>query len=430
MTTAAAPAVLTSGGTGTVRERADLMAGVAGATTCLLPLLTPAGPGNTALADLGIASTIVVAALWTARERIPLMVPYGVGVVLMMVGGALAATLADAPLSTSLVLAQDVLLLLWAVSLALGRHHPMLLRAVTHAWCRTAPVYSALVVIAYLIGFSPLSGVTAKDGVRAAYTFGDPNLAANYLVVSLLMMAACQRPRSPGVRKAAYLVVLVALGFTGSNGGMVSLVIGILACVALNRYRERGTMAGVLALAVSAATAVMMVGVVLPHLDTTAIREKAAGSIPLLRDSIGRSSGSTSERATIVKEGYHLYLSGDALGLGPALTKSTLQARQAPYVKEAHNDYLAVLLERGSVGVLGLILLGFSIAGRCGRLIVAPVPPALADAVPRAWLLAAILPVMAVAAGFYEVLHFRHLWTWLGVVAAVFLTVRDQGAPR
>ena len=44
---------------------------------------------------------------------------------------------------------------------------------------------------------------------------------------------------------------------------------------------------------------------------------------------------------------------------------------------------------------------------------------------PRAWVLAAILPVMAVAAGFYEVLHFRHLWTWMGLVAAIVAISSD-----
>jgi len=33
---------------------------------------------------------------------------------------------------------------------------------------------------------------------------------------------------------------------------------------------------------------------------------------------------------------------------------------------------------------------------------------------------------MATAAGFYEVLHFRHLWTWLGIVAALVLAMQDH----
>jgi hypothetical protein len=33
---------------------------------------------------------------------------------------------------------------------------------------------------------------------------------------------------------------------------------------------------------------------------------------------------------------------------------------------------------------------------------------------------------MATAAGFYEVLHFRHMWTWLGLVAALVLAMQDE----
>ena len=65
------------------------------------------------------------------------------------------------------------------------------------------------------------------------------------------------------------------------------------------------------------------------------------------------------------------------------------------------------------------LVLGAAIATRCWRLLVGQLPPAYAAVVPRAWLLVVVGPVMAVAAGFYEVLHFRHLWTWLGLVAAL-----------
>ena len=46
---------------------------------------------------------------------------------------------------------------------------------------------------------------------------------------------------------------------------------------------------------------------------------------------------------------------------------------------------------------------------------------------PRAWLLVTIAPVMAVSATFYEVEHFRHLWTWLGLLAALVLVLERPG---
>jgi O-antigen ligase len=280
--------------------------------------------------------------------------------------------------------------------------------------------------VAYLLGVNALTGVSAKDGVRASYTFGDPNLAGNYLVVSLFVMAACECPRSPGVRRIAYILVLLAIGFTGSNGAMLTLLVGLVLSVAVSRFRRVGALAGLTTLAISVLLAGLLAVFVMPRVDLGQIREQAAGSVPLLRDSFGRSGSSTSERATIVHEGTDLFLQGDAAGYGPARTKAALAAHQAPYVKEAHNDYLATLLERGLIGALGLLLLGIAVFVRCVRLVVGTLPKAYAEYVPKAWLLVVIGPVMATAAGFYEILHFRHLWTWLGLVAALVLAMQDQ----
>lgn len=406
--------------------RGDVLATAMGFTTCLLPFLDPAGPGNTAPADAGIALCVVLAVLWAAREHLPIRLPYLVGVAGLVLGGAFAAYISAAPIGAALVLIQDLLLLAWAVALALGRHNPAVIAAVTVAWCRTATIYSGAMSVAYLLGVDAMAGVSAKDGVRASYTFGDPNLAANYLVVSLFVIAACKHPRSPGVRRIAYVMVLLAIGFTGSNGAMLTLLVGLVLAFTVTRYRRHGAVAGAAALAMTALIGGLMVGLVMPRVDLGQIRERAAGSVPLLRDSFGRSGNSSSERVTIIREGASLFLQGDAAGYGPARTKASLAATQAPYVKEAHNDYLATLLERGLIGAIGLLLLGVAVLVRCLRLVFGTLPKAYAELVPRPWLLAVVGPVMATAAGFYEILHFRHLWTWLGLVAALVLAMQDQ----
>ena len=410
--------------------RGDVLAGMMGLTVCLLPFLEPAGPGNTALADVGMTLCIGLALLWAVREHLPVKLPYLVGVAGLLLGGAFAAYVAQAPVGVGLVLAQDVLLVAWASALALGRHNPAIVAAVTRAWCRTAAVYSGVMVASYILGINALSGVSGKDGVRASYTFGDPNLAGNYLVVSLFVMAACKCPQSVGVRRIAYALVITAIGFTGSNGAMLTLLVGLVLSVTVTRYRRHGALVGLTTLAASMLVAGLVFVFVMPRVDLGQIREAAAGSVPLLRDSFGRSGSSTSERATIVREGTHLFFQGDATGYGPARTKATLAANQAPYVKEAHNDYLATLLERGLIGAIGLLALGIAIGVRCFRLVVGTLPEAYAGLVPRPWLLAVIGPVMATAAGFYEVLHFRHLWTLLGLVAALVLVMQDQQKKR
>lgn len=394
-------------------------------TVCLLPFLAPPGSGNTSPMDLGIGAAIVVAAIWTAKARLPVAFPYAVGVGGLMLGGALAAVTAGAPLSSVLVLLQDLVLLLWGAVLALGRHQVAIVAGATKAWARFAPSYASVMLVAYLAGFDRIAGVSADNGVRASYTFGDPNLAGNYLVMSLFVMAACARPRNRLLRCYGYGVVLAATMFTGSNGALLTLGLGLVLALAVHRYRAAGAVAGIAVLALTGALVVLLMGFIVPRVDVDALREQAASSIPLLRDSVARSGDSSSERATIVREGLHRWYAGDLTGYGPGQTKATFIAVQAPYPKEAHDDYLAALLERGVVGVLGLVVLVAAIGARCARLVTCDLPAAYARLVPRWWLLAVIGPMMAVSGTFYEVLHFRHLWTWLGIVAALTLVARE-----
>jgi hypothetical protein len=408
-------------GATSVRTRTDMMPILVGVAVVLLPLLRPAGPANTAAADVFLVAVVALGLLRMTRDNLEVRLPYGLGAGLMMFGGIVAAMLANAPWTSIVVIAQDLLLLLWACALALGGRDVTLVAAVVRAWCLVAPAYATVMVIAYVGGLSALAGVTADNGARAAYTFPDPNLAANWLVVSLLVMVACQRPRDAGFRAVAIAIMLVALVFTGSNGGMVALVVGAICAIALHSFRTSGLLAGIRVLVLACLFTFGTAVYVVPHVDMTALRESASASVPLLRDSIGRTDESSGTREELVSEGIGLWLSSDGTGFGPARTKATLIRVQSPYSKEAHNDYLATLLERGPLGVVGLILFIGAVGTRCARLARGTLPPAYAAVVPRAWILAAVAPVFAVSGVFYEVLHFRHLWTWLGLVAALEL---------
>ena len=390
-------------------------------TVAMTPLLVPPGPGNTAAADIWMAASIVLAAVYLSGTRTKVRLPYSSGVALLVIGGLSAAIISDAPAHVVLVIAQDAILLLWAAVLALGRHDPRLVRAVTVTWCRTAVVLAIVGVCAYLVGFSPLSGVTDADASRASYTFGDPNLAGNYLVLSLLVMFACRRPVRTRLRWPAYAIVLTALFMTGSNGGMLSLMVAVSGCVILAVLRRQGATAALVTLSLCGAATIGAGLYVAPQVDLTSVRIAAAQSVPLVRDSVGRSDGSAHEREALLAEGTRLWFSGQGTGYGPARTKATLLAFQAPYVKEAHNDYLATLLERGPIGVIGLLLLILATARYLRRLLVPRLPLPWHQIVPRAWALVVIGPVLVFAAAFYETLHFRHVWTWLGLVAALAL---------
>ena len=126
---------------------------------------------------------------------------------------------------------------------------------------------------------------------------------------------------------------------------MLSLVGGAVVAVFLHLKTHRGVIPAIAV--VTALGLVLGVGAVyvLPPLVTAAEQSRD----PLLRYTVGRSPESADKREEIFADQIELYERGDLLGIGPAATKHELGNSFAGVAKEAHNDYLATLVERGPV---------------------------------------------------------------------------------
>ncbi len=395
-----------------------------------MPLLVPTAPGNISPADLPILLSILAVSGWLLRHRIRLRLPYSAGVWLLMTAGAVAA-LAVVDVRSTTVIAQDAFLLLWSGIIATAlRTDPSLVRLVCAAWCWSAIGWAAVLVTGRLTGISWLAGQSLADGSRASLTFGDPNLAGNFFVAGLFLVLATRHPRSSAARALGLVLLGAAIVFTGSNGAALGTVVGLVVGWVVAVRRSRGP---VVALGL-AAMVVLGTGVAVRTVDVAALREAAASSGPVLHDSLGRSDESSREREALFAEGSQLFWTHDLLGVGPSRTKATLAAIPAPYVKEAHNDYVATLVERGVVGGIGLIMLLATVAVRLGRVAgvrgrAAPVARSARIAAPQYLVCLGI--AFLVSGAFYEVLHFRHLWAYLGLVAGLEMVQRDADqAPR
>jgi len=181
-------------------------------------------------------------------------------------------------------------------------------------------------------------------------------------------------------------------------------------------HRRRGAFAAA-AFVILAGTAVTAVLQLVP-LNAVQTWARDSGQ-PLLVNSVGRSDGSSSQRGTLIEESIDLYANDSLLGSGPGTTKQLLSERQYPYAKEAHNDYLATLVERGPLGALGIVALVFSAGFRASVVVRTSVhSPPFAD-LPRPEALVATLATLAVAGTFYEVMHFRFLWILLALTAVL-----------
>ena len=95
-----------------------------------------------------------------------------------------------------------------------------------------------------------------------------------------------------------------------------------------------------------------------------------------------------------------------------------LALQQAPYANEAHDDYLAAVVERGVLGAVGLLVLMAAVGLRVRTLIYRRQRPAFRGAVAHTAPIAGAVIGMAVFATNEQVLHFRQVWALFAVAAA------------
>ncbi len=384
-----------------------------------LPVLTPAGPGNTGPADLFTLSA-VIAVLWVAvryRERV--RAHYAPAILVYFLAGGLAAVLSPSPGGGLIALMQDLFMLGWAIAVAHVARTESGLSTVAAAWSYVAVGWALALDIGVLVHLSALAGYTADEGSRAALTFGDPNRAGAYFFISFFVLMASRRPRHWLLRIIAEILVLLGVVYTGSNSAVVGVLLGVaivlvISCV--HRFGARPVMTAI-------AVLVIATGYVSTKVDPRALQRRAVNEGQLLANTLGRSGKGGEDRGLLLKENLRLYRAGSVLGAGPGRTKATLAKEQAQYVKEAHNDYMATLVERGIGGLVGIFLLACALASRarvlCRR-------AARSAALPRPHVLVGAVVAVAVSGMFHEVLHWRHVWALLAVYAAAATVARHK----
>jgi hypothetical protein len=387
-----------------------------------LPLVGQRGPGNTAPADLFLAVAVGTTLLWAATAGHIWRTPYVMAMGLFILGGVLGAISGPVPGTGLMALVQDVVLLTWCWAVVNLCHSARNLRILLAAWVYSAIAWALLLFVGMGVGLQALSGQTERQGSRVAMTFGDPNFAANYLFISIMLVWATATPRRTGLRFAVYALLATPLVLTGSIFGLISLSLGIVVAGVLGAYRRGGAVPAITLLAFLVVVGALAASTI----DPKGIQQAAAESqIAFLRDGIGRGGGESEDRGLLARESLGLYPSGGPLGEGPVSTKLRLQTENASYVKEAHDDYLASLIERGLVGFVGIVLLVFGLGYRTLSLCAARLTEGVSAVVIRPNALVGAVAGTCAAGVAYELLHMRHVWTLFAVVGALYLWGRE-----
>jgi hypothetical protein len=383
------------------------------AGVAFLPLLQPAGPGNVSPIDGFIAFALAATFCWAVIERIPIHMPYVLPVAVMALAGLIASLFSFYPGNGMLAVVQDLVLLAWSTSVVTVCRTPQGLSMVLRTWAYASVVWAGLMLLGALANISVLSGITARTGVRASITFGDPNMAAGYYAASLMVVWASATPRHRAARWAAGAILITAIIFTGSNGFSLATLAACAVAAGIGIARKRGVLP-VVALACGVA---LVAGAVGSQVNINTVVNDAASSSPLLRDYVGRFTQTTAGRDTLLHETLALVPQGGLIGIGPDEVKQTLQAEQDTVAFQAHSDYSASMAERGLLGGVGLLLLILVIAFHARRML-GPLHSGYVAVVRHPGALVGALVAFGIAANIYEVLHFRYVWTLLAIVAA------------
>ena len=401
------------------------------ASVVTVPLLVPPIGANSVPADLFNGAFVLIGIAVLLRTRAAVRLPLGGSYVLIVTGGLLAVTQSVVPKESLIAVVQDAYLFVWFVVVVnfLVSEDGRATRWVAGAWGLVGVAVALLVSwarlgypedIPFLFGY-PL----VDPWGRAEGTFRDPNMAGNYLVMSLFVLWAAPRPRSVGLKVALTVPFLFAIYHTQSITALVTLAGGTLVAAVIAFVSRREAVVAAI-LAVTAAGLVSLV--VLPETFLARPGEVASrlGETDVFDESLGRSNSSLSLRAERWEEAFQLFGSSIVLGVGPSATDESLAAMGAPLSGELHNDYMAGLLERGLLGAVGNVFLFVVATGwalRVGldrrRLGGGWRPAALAGG----------LVVVLMAAMSLETLHFRHVWLFFALVVALGMKALPEAAP-
>jgi hypothetical protein len=381
----------------------------------MLALRLPNLPHNLILADFWIAAGMVVfSLLFIGGRQTILVTPYVIPIWLILLGSLISTFAATSASRSLLVVLKEGYLFAWffTMTVLMARLGVRPMRWLMWAWLATALLHGGLIIGQLLssdlwrfclrLGNQMVEHSHYRpSGLFITASAGNANKAAFFQLLGFVPLLYVSRSQVLTVLFGTALTCSILA--TGSMGATVALMAGVIVGVIAALLLAKDVLVPLRTLLGAAVAAIVVGAVVWTALDD-ANRRHVEG---IIFDRAEKSSGG---RMALWQRGVRVLVQRDdplLAGVGPENFR-VLDGRG----NQLHNDLLAFVVERGTVGGIGLIVLGGMAFWRASLLL--PWRGAnRGEGSLRSVVFLAAMAAVAVESLTHQVFHSRELWVLL-----------------
>lgn len=371
-------------------------------------------PQNLGLVDFWNILFIPVCWLYLIYMRRTIRFPYALGMWLILLGSFIGTFFSNNPLASIIFITKEIYLYIWFVtivmvfaSLELGIERLILL-----TWLTVAVLHGVLLVAEFILPsfyrfmlsvIGSIGNVDSRYIGRVAGLFENPVWAALFQLMGFVPLLLGGLRRKLSLLLGA--VLLFSILATASLGALSSLVgasiLGMFLLLLMG-----GHLKFLLWL-----TAVITLVTGLFIFSITQFPDVLASLEHLTTDRAAHTAG---ERLDLWGSGTEvLFSSKSILGVGPANYRDFLEN------KTLHNDILQFGVERGVIGLLGLVLLGSEALNSAVKILLNQVK-SRDKARPSGVIFLAMLFGIFLESNAHQIFHFRSVWLGLALLEVTY----------
>jgi hypothetical protein len=382
-------------------------------------------PSNLELVDLWVMPALPL--LWASfiLTRHAISNAYGLAFFLILVGSFVSAFFAPNPLRGTIPIAKEIYLFLWFITLStlLATLDPRLLRRVIAVWAIAACLHGLLIIAQFLsprlwhlttdfAGQSTAYATYRPSGLFISAKAGDANKAAVFQLLGFAPLILSRPPKK--VALALAILLLCSILATGSMGTTMAFTVGLTTSVMALLIFDRSSAFIRRYLTQMAVAAVLLLGV-----GGVVISQNQNYRDHLSTIITGRAAKSSGGRFDLWSRGVNVLDEHGVLlwGVGP---ENFRLVDPSGNDNQLHNDFLAFAVERGLIGVSGLILFALIAVFRAVRLLMTYSWWSRSTDLTVVVFLASITAMLFVSLT-HQIFHSRTLWVLLALQEGMLL---------